>query len=782
MIRSMGLSGYYQHRDAGAVGMQPQEIDQASLATFDDPLYQEKWVHPVEHGCLEVNLILDGLHCAACVWLNEQVIRHLPGVQEVWINFATHRARVRWQPQQTALSEIIAAVRRIGYQAEPYDPSQQEWQRNRQDRRLLTRLGVAAFGAGNVMFIAVALYAGYFQGIDGDTKQFFHWISLLLSTPVLLYSGSVFLQAAWRGLRARRLTMELPIALGAWVTYLYSLYVTLRGYGEVYFDSVTMFLFILLGGRFLETLARNKTAAAMERLLNLQPRQAVVLRNGEAVTVLVREVEVGETVLLKPGERVPVDGTILSGQTSVDESMLTGESVPVSRGIGDPLVCGTLNLDGGVTMTVTRIGEETALARILRLVEQAQAARPPIQSLADRMAGHFVGVVLLLALLTLAWWWHDPAQALENMVAVLIITCPCALGLAAPAAMITVMGSAARSGILIKNGETIERLARIDQIVLDKTGVITLGTPRVARLLPAAGHDEESLLTLAAAIEHYSEHPLGRAIRLACQERGWQPVAGVEQVCNHPGVGLQAQLNGEVVRVGRATFALAAESGSLPALPADVQQPVTWSACSRAGQLVGWIGLADPPKQNAPQVIAALQQMQLPAMLLSGDRRAVVEHVGNLTGIKTCISEVLPAEKEAVIARLQQEGKMTAMVGDGVNDAPALARADVAISVANASDLAVASADVILLNRDLSAVVQTFRLARQTLRIIRQNYWFSFFYNVLAIPLAMAGLVAPIIAAVAMPLSSLVVVGNALRLRQPEGMPAVSTSPFAKGG
>ncbi|MBF0098422.1 MAG: heavy metal translocating P-type ATPase [Magnetococcales bacterium] len=768
MIRSMGLNGYYLQRDTQAIGMQPQEIDPAALAPFDDPIFQEKWVQQGSDGRHEVNLILEGIHCAACVWLNEQVIRRVPGVEEVWINFATHRARVRWQPQQAALSQIIAAVRRIGYQAEPYDPSQREWQRHHHDRRLLTQLGVAAFGAGNVMFIAVALYAGYFQGIDGDTKQFFHWISLLLATPVLLYSGSLFVTAAWRGVRAGRLTMELPIALGAWVTYLYSVQVTVRGHGEVYFDSVTMFLFILLAGRFLEALARSKTASAMERLLNLQPRQAVVLRDGQALTVAVREVQVGETVLVKPGERVPIDGIILSGQTSVDESMLTGESLPVSRSVGDTLVCGSQNLDGAITLTVTRIGEETALARILRLVEQAQAARPPLQTLADRMAARFVGMVLFLALLTLwGWWGQDVGQAIENMVAVLIITCPCALGLAAPAAMITAMGSAARSGILIKSGETIERLAQVNQVVLDKTGVVTLGTPQVERLVPAAPYTEEQLLALAAAVERYSEHPLGRAIWRACVARGWQPLSGIEQVSNRPGHGLQALLHGADIRVGRALFALHSlpEAARMP--PDDPDHPVTWSACSRDGQLVGWIGLADPPKANAAQVIQELQHLHLPALLLSGDRRAVVQRVGALTGIQAYISEVLPDDKEAEIARLQQSGLRVAMVGDGVNDAPALARADVAITVANASDLAVASADVILLNKDLQAVVHTFRLARQTLRIIRQNYLLSLCYNLLAIPLAMAGLVAPIFAAIAMPLSSLVVVGNALRLRRP---------------
>ncbi|MEO5345254.1 MAG: heavy metal translocating P-type ATPase [Magnetococcus sp. YQC-9] len=770
LIRGMGLEDYYRRRDAGMAGTRPGGNDQATLAPFDDPAYQAGLVTEVAEG-REVCLLIDGIHCAACVWLNEQMLRRLPGVSDVWINFATHRARVRWNPDKTRLSEIIGQVRGIGYRAEPYDPTLGEEGRARRDRALLSRLGVAAFGAANVMFIAIALYAGYFQGMDAESKNFFHWVALLLATPVILYSGGIFTHGAWSGLKAGRLTMDLPIALGAWVTYLYSVVVTWRGVGEVYFDSVTMFLFVLLTGRFLESIARGKAAASMERLINLEPRQAVVLRDEVPVTVPVREVRVGDRVMIKPGERVPVDGVIDSGVTSVDESMLTGESLPVTRGPGATLVGGTMNLEGSVILTVERVGEETALARILRLVETAQAERPAIQGVADRVAARFIAIVLLLAGVTLGYWlWRDPSRALENSVAVLIITCPCALGLGAPAAMLVAMGSAARMGILLKSGETVERLERVTRVVMDKTGVLTLGLPRVERIVPVSNTDELTVLTLAAAVEQHSEHPVGRAIVRAFQARGIRMLEEVSGVRNVPGLGMEARVGESIVRVGRLAFVLEGGETDLShiQMPAEFEAAYTWSACGVDGTLIGWIGLADTVKPHAREAVAALQGLNLPVTVLSGDRRAVVEQVGRQTGVAGVESELLPEGKELRIAAFQQAGEVVAMVGDGVNDAPALARADVAMVVANATDLAVAAADVILLNRELTAVPRAFHLARRTLRIIRQNYRFSLFYNLLAIPLAMAGMVSPIVAAISMPLSSLVVVGNALRLRQPE--------------
>ncbi|MBF0125335.1 MAG: cadmium-translocating P-type ATPase, partial [Magnetococcales bacterium] len=741
-------------------GMRPLDRPD-DLAAFDDVEFQRRFVRPVGDET-EICLLLTGMHCAACVWLNERVLQGLSGVRSARVNFATHRATVRWDPASLPLSHILAAVQRLGYQAEPYDPDRIEHAHRQRDRALLVQLGVAGFGAANVMFIAVALYAGYFSGIDTELKQFFHWLSLAIALPVVLFSGRLFFRGAWSGLRAGRLTVDVPVALGILVTFVYSVWVTWRGHGEIFFDSVTMFIFILLTGRYLESAARRKAASATERLLSLQPRTARLQRDTVVVEVPVREVQRGDRVVVRPGERIPVDGIIRQGTTSIDESMLTGESLPVVRGVGDKVAAGTFNQEGGILFEATRVGEETALAAIVRLVEEAQSRRSPIQSLADRIAARFVVVVLALAAATvIGWWGIDPAQALENAVALLIITCPCALGLATPAAMIVASGSAAQRGILIRSGEVLERLARVQRIVLDKTGTLTHGKPRVKQVVPLSGRSEAQLLALVAGVEQFSEHPLGRAIVQEAVARGIAPVTDVEQVTNYPGAGVTARQAGRTVQVGRPDFVMTATMAPPPS-----SVPWSWVGCCVAGELWGWIALGDTPRADAASTVAALQQRQLTISLLSGDHQSVVDRIAAQLGIPHAIGAALPHQKEQQVAAWHEQGDWIAMVGDGINDAPALARADVAIVVENAVDVSVATADVVLLNRRLDSLVYMVDLARGTMKCIRQNYAISLIYNSLAIPLAMAGLVIPIVAAVAMPLSSLIVIGNALRLRR----------------
>lgn len=787
LIEGMGLVSYYQWREGEAgVGeegaLQPTKSEDAALLAFDDETYQRPLVRQIG-DCLEINLILSGIHCAACVWLNEQVLRRISGVDDVHVNFSTQRARVRWNPQRTKLSVIIQTIRRIGYQAEPYNPSQGEQIHQQQNRALLSRLGVAAFGAANVMFLSVALYAGYFQGMDLHYKLFFHWVSLALATPVVFYSGGFFFRGAWRGLRLGHLNMDLPISLGALATYGYSLFVTVSDQGEVYFDSVTLFIFVLLTGRYLEAAARRKAAASTERLLRLEPKTATVLREDQPIIVPVREVKVGDRLRVKPGERIPVDGILIGGETGVDESMVTGESLPVTKRVGDAVIGGAVNVEAAITMRAVRVGEHSALAQIIQRVERAQSQRPPIQGLADRIAAWFVGAVLLLALVTLVYWLRvDPGQALENTVALLIITCPCALGLATPAAMVVATGSAARWGILVKNGETLERLEQVTRVVLDKTGTVTQGRPRVDHLIPGPGVSQERLLTRAAAVEQFSEHPVGSAIVAAVQTRGWSMINDTHTPVNHPGWGVSAQGPEGIIRVGRPSFA-GQDLTSPPLDYPEADRPFTWVLCVEGGRLLGWIALSDPPKPEAKEAVTALKAMGLPVQLLSGDRQAVVRHVADLVGIESVESEVLPAGKEACIHRLQAQGEVTAMVGDGINDAPALACSDVAFAVESATDVTVGAADVILLNRNLNSVARTVWLARRTMRVIRQNFLFSLVYNLLAIPLAISGHVAPIVAAIAMPLSSLVVIFNALRLRRLEAMQddTVFSSPQRRG-
>ncbi|MBF0147352.1 MAG: heavy metal translocating P-type ATPase [Magnetococcales bacterium] len=775
LIHGLGLADYYDRRDQGVSGLLVDETPDAEV--YDHPEFEQEMVREVAGGLKEACLLLEGIHCAACVWLNEQILRRVPGVVEATVNFADFRATVRWDPQQTSLARLIQSLRRVGYRAHPYDPKRVEQVHRQRDRELLVRLGVAGFGAANIMFIAVALYAGTFQGMETHYRTFFHWVSLVIACPVVFYSGSVFFHGAWRGIRAGRLTMDASIALGMTVTFAASVVATLGGPGQVYFDSVTIFVFVLLLGRYLESAARGKAAGAAERLTRFQPDTAQVVRDGVEQRLPLREVRVDDEVVVRPGERIAVDGWVIHGTTSVDESMLTGEANPVLKIPGSAVVGGSLNVDGALHVRVRRVGGETTLARILAAVTAAQGGRGVVHGLADRVAAWFVGVVVLLAVVTFGVWWQwNPAQALPNAVALLIITCPCALGLATPAAMLVACGNAARSGILVRDPASLERLSRVERVVLDKTGVVTEGMPYLVRTLPAVdqGIDHRALLTRAAAVERYSEHPLGRAVVRAFAEQQWGLLPVAERVVNQPGLGLSARVGGEETRVGRPEFVLDRAPGSaLPPVPVleETGQPLTWIACAVAGTFWGWLGFVDRIKTDAPMTVARLKDWGLTVSLLSGDRPETVAWTAERIGADAAIGGVLPEGKSQVIRTLKGEGVRVAMVGDGLNDAPALALADVSMAVERAADLSVETSDVVLLNPGLGSVAFVYALSRATMRVIRQNLFFSLAYNALTIPLAMAGLVSPIVAAIAMPVSSLVVVANALRLRRMSSIP-----------
>ena len=764
-IHAARLGAYYERRDVESIGCRPDGKEQQRYAPFDAPSFQERYVRQGE-GFYEISLMLKGIHCPACIWLNESVLRGLRGVIQANVNFATQRGVVRWDPHQLKLSDILAAIHRLGYRAEPYDPDSVERIQGKRDRDLLLRMGVAGFGATNVMFIAVALYAGHFQGMDLPVRNFFHWVSLVIATPVVFYSGWPFFSAAWSGLRAGRLGMDLPIAIGAGVTYSASVFSTLRGGSEIYFDSVTMFLFILLSGRYLENAARRKAAGSAERLLSLAPRTAWVLRQDQWLEIPVREVGVGDRLQVKPGEKIPVDGEITLGCTAIDASMLTGESLPLAKAVGDTVMGGTLNVDGVFEMRATRVGDDSTWARIASLVDAALTDRSPIQTLADRIAGGFVAGILVLALATFVyWWWIGSDQALLHTVSLLIISCPCALGLATPAAVVVAAGEAARQGVLIKSGAILESLARIDTIVFDKTGTVTEGNLKVMFLHPLPGVDALTLLQNAALAEWGSEHPVGRAIVLEAQKRGIIMTEQPSHCISHPGWGVVAQTPQGSLLIGRPAFVEKQLNRSVGIAP-HPEQNVTWVICCRDSVVLGWIGLSDQVKAEAKEVINIMHRWGLRVGLLSGDVRGVVLDVARQLAISEWQSDVSPEQKSLYIQDLKRSGHTVAMVGDGINDTPALARAHVSIAMASGAESASEVADVVLLNNRLQTVVVAIELSRRTLRIIKQNFLISLGYNSIAIPLAIMGYVHPLGAAIAMPISSLLVIGNALLLRR----------------
>ncbi|MBX3650788.1 MAG: cadmium-translocating P-type ATPase [Burkholderiales bacterium] len=760
-----GLGAYYRNRTAMAPSAQGAAAIPAELGVYDMPEVQRNFVRDAGEHEKEASLLIDGVTCAACVWLIEQSIARLAGVSAVSLNYATRRARVRWDSRVTALSAILGAVAGLGYSAHPYDAGRAEERLRRERGVLLWRLFIAGFSMMQVMMYAVPVYIAK-GAMTPDIEQLMRLASFVLTLPVALWSAIPFYDGAWRDLRRGRVGMDVPVTLGIVIAFVASVYATWTASGDVYFDSVSMFVFLLLGARFLEMEARAKAVRTQERLVRLVPATAErILGDGSAERVVAAALRPGDLLRVRPGEAIPADGIVVEGRSKADESLLTGESRPVAKRPGDPLTGGAMNLDGVVTMRVTRIGEDTVLAGIVRLMDRAQTEKPRIAQLADHVARWFVAVLLLLTLATFAVWWQiDPQQALWVAVAMLVVTCPCALSLATPAALTAATGSAYRAGVLVTRGTALETLARATHFVFDKTGTLTSGRMALAGVRTLATESPERCLALAAALESWSEHPVGRALVAAAN--GVHPVAsGVGAVT---GQGIEGSVGGRLLRIGSPDY-VAALHGQ--ALPSDLECVPDAIAVVALGDDKGWIALFlldDVVRHDAAALVRDLVAGGVRVSLLSGDRRQRVAHTAFELGITDYAGGAAPADKLAYVEKLQARGAVVAMVGDGVNDAPVLARAQVSIAPGSGTELAQVSADIILLGDRLDVLAETVREARRTLRVIRQNLGWTMAYNAVALPLAMAGLVTPLIAAAGMSASSLLVVLNALRLAAPE--------------
>ncbi len=759
-----GLGGYYRHRTAPAATARevvPEFLRQAQL--YDHPEVQKSFVRAAGEHRREAALILEGITCAACVWLNEQHLRRLPGVLEVHINYSTHRARVAWDEHKIQLSGILTAISRIGYLAHPYDPGRHQALLEETRRRRLRELGVAGAFGMQVMVIAEALYFEDWWGLDPEMRRFFYWVSLLLTLPVLVYSARSFLAGAWRDLRRIRAGMDVPVALGILTAFAASVWTTATGEGTVYYDSVTMFVFLLLAGRYFELMARKRAAEAAESIARAVPAGATRLDGNTATLVPVAELKPGDLVRVRPGESIPADGVIVEGRSSVDESLLTGESLPLARAPNDTVIGGSINRESPFVMRVEKTGPDTVLSAILRLLDRALAGKPRLAELADRVAGYFVVAVLVLAAaVALVWWQLEPARVLPITVAVLVITCPCALGLATPAALTAATGTLTRLGLLATRGYALERLARATHFVFDKTGTLTEGRPVLTGTRVLGSRPPEECRRLSVALERHSEHPLARAL---CADAPDDAHAASE-VVNTPGAGLHGRINGRRYAIGTPAF-VASETG----LRLDDKQLVSLQSSGgsvvvlASGQeLLAAYAFEDRIRPSARRVIDELRRAGKTVWLLTGDHGAAARHVAGQLGIPHVAHDLSPAEKLARVEALQAGGAVVAMIGDGVNDAPVLARADVSVAVGNAAHVAAASADMVLLSPDLGHLLDGVRVARRTLAIIRQNLGWALAYNLVAVPLAAAGLVTPWLAALGMSLSSLTVVANALRL------------------
>ncbi|WP_018142281.1 heavy metal translocating P-type ATPase [Thioalkalivibrio sp. ALJ7] len=779
-IIERGLGAYYHHRDAppaeSGSPLIPDELRELEL--FDHPGVQQQFVVSAGAGNdrREAALMLEGITCAACVWLNERHVQALPGVESFRVNYSTHRAQVMWDPERIALSDILKAIRDIGYHAHPYDPGTREQAIARERGLALRRIAVAALGMMQVMMLAVALWLGAEDTEHEDLLQFMRWVAAALTTPVVFYSAIPFYQSAWRDLRHRQLGMDVPVSLAIIATYLASLYAVILGTGEhVYFESVVMFVFFLLTSRYLELIARQRASHAIDRLDRLVPAIASRrIADGRFEAVPVGELVPGDTLRVRPGETIPTDGVVCEGESTVNQALLTGEPEPHPVRPGERVTGGAVNVDGPLLIEAERVGAETTLAAIQRLLDRAQTEKPRMARVAEAGTGWFVGVVLLLtALAGVVWYaWIDPSRALWVMVAMLVATCPCALALATPVALTATTGALSRLGMLVTRGRALEALPRVDLVCLDKTGTLTLGQPRlVARADLQPPPDAGSWLDWAAALEGHSEHPLARAIVGIADGTG--PVA--TNVHNLPGQGLTGQIHGHRVAIGGSTM-LPQDPAAPPSPPEGfpLASPV-WLVVDDQPVALFW--LADTPRPDARALITDLQARGLGVVLLTGDRPEAAQAFAAQMGILDAVGGLAPEDKLAYVRARQAEGRVVLMAGEGINDAPVLAGADVSLAMGGGTQLAQNQADLVLLSDRLEQLPQALDQARHTQRVIHQNIAWAIGYNALALPVAASGLLTPWLAALGMSLSSLLVVGNALRLRPPrEDSATVSSS------
>ncbi len=771
-IINSGMDDFYTYRTSNPE--KPEEIVPEflqQLKAYDTSTIQKKFVSETDdENILEVSLILEGITCAACVWLNEKHLNALDGVISANINYSNHRARVRWDNSKIQLSDILESISRIGYLAHPYDPEQHQRILEKERKQQIKRLGLSGVLGMQIMIFAVALYTGEWWGIDESFKQSFRWISLALTTPILLFASSVFFKSAFRDLSNKRVGMDVPVSLGIAIAFSASCINTINGTGEVYFDSVAMFTFFLLSARFFEIGSRKQTSEATEALLNLKPAIATKLTRyadtgsstiDDQESIAVSELNVGDYLLVRPGEVIPADSSIISGSSGINESLITGESLPVTKQVNDTVIGGSTNTENPLIIQIKNLGEDSVLSSIQRLIDEAQHTKPAIAKLADKIASWFVSILLSIAAMVAYYWYNaDPTQWLEITIATLVVSCPCALSLATPTAITAASGQLAKIGLLPKRAHALETLAHATDFVFDKTGTLTEGKIKLVKTkLNSGDTDEKQAVLIAASLEANSEHPIAKAFINANQ----QTLLTVENLVHSTGNGIRGSIDNSEWFIGNKKFI---QQHSSCTFDDDDTDDINVIYLATDKRYIASFVLSDSIRQEAGALIDQLHQHHRQTHLMSGDRKRSARNISDQLGIKHCLADLKPEDKLKHVNALQQNNAIVVMTGDGVNDAPVLAGADLSIAMGKGTQLAAATADMILISNNIEHIYHGYLIAIKTLRIIRQNLSWALLYNLTAIPAAAMGYVEPWLAAIGMSASSLVVVLNALRLNR----------------
>ena len=763
-IIGKGLGEFYRHRVTGTITAEDNAGSDLNWDSFERPAVMREFVNEEKDGTLRAELIVQGVHCGACTWLIERALNGQPGIVSIQVNPATTRGTLIWDPETANLSDILRSIAALGYTPAPFTEAATEAIGTSEYRAAVRRLLVAGLGMMQVMSYAVGLYAGALDTSDPQIGEFLRLISLLVATPVVVYAGAPFFKNAWNNIKARSFGMDVPVALAIGAAYTVSVWNTLTGGGEVYFDSATMFVFFLSATRFLEMAGRHKAVSLTGAMARHLPKTAMRVTRDEAgdhtEVVGVMELEAGDIVLVQPGQAFPADGFLDDEVARVDEALLTGESEPVTKRTGHQVLAGSVNLESAVHIRVDKVGAETVLAGIGRMVTEAREHKPKLVQLADRIGGWFVlGVLLISAVTATSWYFIDPSRAFEVTLAVLVVTCPCALALATPAAFSVALARLARNGFLLRRPGALQSMTQISDIVFDKTGTLTSGQLEIRHTEVFSSFSPEEALQIAATLEKHSEHPIARAFPLSDE---YSVISDVQTV---PSEGMEGRGNGSnnVWRIGSPQFVAELCTEAAHELPAPDDDCRTVYLANQDG-LVARFDLAEHVREEAPFVVKTLHERGLRMTVASGDQPAPVKRLALLLGMDTWFPSMKAEDKLKLVRKLQRSGSKVAVVGDGVNDSPVLAGADVSVAMGGGTSLAQHSADCVLMSNSLITLVDGFNVANKTMRVVRQNLIWALCYNVVSIPLAASGVLAPWMAALGMSLSSLLVTLNALRL------------------